>query len=224
MTNVALVIKRIGEDPKVGNRGLGYGRGGRLSGPGPGAAQVYAFEASTNGRDVQPKCRCAAPLAMSHHTLPHAPHMRMRMHCCCHASRARTAPSLRACAPALRLQAAAKRVRFFGKLLGLYSDYYVFEVLYKTAPEVPDLPGVCVCVWPRLSCGAGARRGGGGGLRGKHLGQPPPPGIPPCAHPARTTHLPAAVCAAGMCCAAVRSGRREKPAQPTPGHVRCARA
>ena len=38
-------------------------------------------------------------------------------------------------------KAAAASVRFFGKFLGLYSDYYVFEVLYKKAPEVPDAAG-----------------------------------------------------------------------------------
>ncbi|PNH08597.1 Flagellar radial spoke protein 4, partial [Tetrabaena socialis] len=30
---------------------------------------------------------------------------------------------------------AAKSVRFFGKFLGLYADYYVFEVAFKKAPE-----------------------------------------------------------------------------------------
>lgn len=33
-----------------------------------------------------------------------------------------------------------KSIRFFGKLLGLYNDYYVYEVQHKAAGEVPDAP------------------------------------------------------------------------------------
>lgn len=32
-------------------------------------------------------------------------------------------------------------VRFFGKLFGLYADYYVFETTLKEPPEIPEAPG-----------------------------------------------------------------------------------
>ena len=35
-------------------------------------------------------------------------------------------------------------VRFFGKLFGLYADYYVFETTLKDTPEVPEVPGECI--------------------------------------------------------------------------------
>lgn len=43
-----------------------------------------------------------------------------------------------------------KSIRFFGKFLGLYNDYYVYEVQYKTAPEVPDAPGASACLWQHM--------------------------------------------------------------------------
>ncbi len=37
-------------------------------------------------------------------------------------------------------KAAVRTVRFFGKFLGLYSDYYVFEVAYKAKPATTEQP------------------------------------------------------------------------------------